>query len=102
MQDLYGSFNITHIGSGLAAKLLLIFDPNQKDNLISITRNALLNNSAKPELMSIDLKNGQISSRMWVKKGILSLFLPLPPSPIEFQDKSLDEIMQNIKNNNQG
>jgi hypothetical protein len=99
--DLSGSFNITHIGPELASRFLLALDPEKKDSLISLVRNAL-EKGAQPELMTLDLKYGQIFSRIWVRetflyKYILFVFPRLPSSPVEFEPKSLDLVLKSFQ-----
>ncbi|MBU1077520.1 MAG: hypothetical protein KKH98_09525, partial [Spirochaetes bacterium] len=103
--DISGSFNITHIGSEVAYRLLAAMDPNGKDGNVGYVKEQLYK-GAKPELLILELKYGQLISRMWLDVG--SLFglgfirYPSPPNPIEFKDISIDEIMQNFKRSKQG
>ena len=104
--DIYGAFNITHIGSEVAGRLLSTLDPKGEDGGISLVRNAL-NKGAQPELLLVELKYGQIFPKLWIKESVLYKYIlfmipRLPPSPIEFKDKSLDVILQSFKKSDKG
>jgi len=99
--DISGSFNITKIGRQVAARFLTAMDPNGKDGNVAFVKD-LLYGGAWPELFTLELKFGQISSKIWIDKKFYMFWMPLPPSPIEFKDKSLDEIMQNFKRSKKG
>ncbi len=99
--DISGSFNITHIGSEVAAKLLTAMDPNNKDGNVSLVKD-LLYKGAWPELLTLELKYGQIFSKMWIDKRFYMIWMPMPPSPIEFKEKSIDEILQSFKKSHKG
>ncbi len=96
--DFYAAFNITHIGSELASKFLQVLDPTGKDKKINLVRNAL-EHGAQPELINFEIKYGLVYSKIWIKesnfyKYVLFMIPRLPPSPIEFEKKSLENIVK--------
>lgn len=99
--DIYGAFNVTHIGNKVAARFLTAMDPNGKDGNVALVKD-LLYKGAWPELFILELKYGQVLSRMWVDKKFYMLWVPMPPSPIEFKEKSLDVIMKSFKKSEKG
>lgn len=94
--DIYGAFNVTHIGNEVASKLLSVLDPKEKDGNISYVKE-LLYSGAWCELFTLEVKYGQIIPKIWMNKAAYMVWLPLPPSPIEFKNKSLDVILQSFK-----
>ncbi len=98
--DFYASVNITHIGSKLASKFLEALDPEGKDTKIKTVRDAL-EKGAKPELLSLKVQYGLLYSKIWIEesnlyKYVLFMIPRLPPSPISFDRKSIEEIMSGM------
>jgi len=106
IDQLYGAFNITHIGNELALKLFNSLDPEKKDKAIDQIRDAL-ERGASPKLISMEIKYGQIYPSFWYKRPswykdiihLISLKAPvfiLPPSPIEVEPKPIEPIIKFI------
>jgi len=95
--ELYGAFNITHIGKELALKFLNLLDPEGKDKKIDLIKDAL-ESGASPELISVEIKYGQLYPKFWFREAPfykINLLL-LPPSPIEIERKPVEPILQSL------
>lgn len=95
--ELYGAFNITHIGKELALKFLNLLDPEGKDKKIELIKDAL-ESGASPELISVEIKYGQLYPKFWFREAPfykINLLL-LPPSPIEIERKPVEPILRSF------
>ncbi|MBN1898344.1 MAG: hypothetical protein JW827_06175 [Spirochaetes bacterium] len=103
--ELYGAFNITSIGDALALKLLDVMDPQKKNEGMNSVRD-ILEGGASPELISMEIKFGQIYPKFWYKNppsyNPLNLYKNImlllePPSPIEIEPPiPMETIIRNM------